>query len=309
MAAGDAPPQPPPNTDKIIPFSIPNKVPIHLDLKKHSDYAGASLDRKSTTGGCQFLGCRLISWQCKKQIVVATSSTEAEYVVAASCCAQVLWNQNQLLDYGVNIPRSDEDMLKLMDLTVFLLPKVEKVGIEVNAVDLQVNDVTRLQALVDKKKVVITEATIRGTLRLDDAEGVDYLPNEEIFAELARMGYEKPSTMLTFYKAFFSSHLVRNVNSTTKFYMYPCFLQLIIRKQVGDLSTHTTKYTLPSLTQKVFENIKRVGKGFFGVETPLFEGMLVEQEVDEEGDADEHVEEVTAGEATHRDDSAAHGEC
>nr|GEV79105.1 putative ribonuclease H-like domain-containing protein [Tanacetum cinerariifolium] len=51
------------------------------------DYAGASLDRKSTTGGCQFLGCRLISWQCKKQIVVATSSTEAEYVAAASCCA------------------------------------------------------------------------------------------------------------------------------------------------------------------------------------------------------------------------------
>nr|GEV05962.1 hypothetical protein [Tanacetum cinerariifolium] len=65
-----------------------------------SDYAGACLDRKSTTGGCQFLGCRLISWQCKKQTVMATSSTEAEYVAAASCCAQVLWIQNQLLDYG-----------------------------------------------------------------------------------------------------------------------------------------------------------------------------------------------------------------
>nr|GEV73287.1 hypothetical protein [Tanacetum cinerariifolium] len=69
----------------------------------------------------------------------------------------------------------------------------------------KVNDVTRLQALVDKKKVIITEATIRDTLRLDDAEGVECLPNEEIFAELARMGYEKPSTKLTFYKAFFSS--------------------------------------------------------------------------------------------------------
>nr|GFB77537.1 putative ribonuclease H-like domain-containing protein [Tanacetum cinerariifolium] len=43
---------------------------------------------------------RLISWQCKKQIVVATSSIEAEYVVAVSCCALVLWIQNQLLDYG-----------------------------------------------------------------------------------------------------------------------------------------------------------------------------------------------------------------
>nr|GEX39756.1 hypothetical protein [Tanacetum cinerariifolium] len=55
----------------------------------------------------------------------------------------------------------------------------------------------KLQALVDRKKVVITEATIRDTLRLDDAEGVDCLPNEEIFTELARMGYEKPSTKLT----------------------------------------------------------------------------------------------------------------
>ncbi|GKB14215.1 putative ribonuclease H-like domain-containing protein, partial [Tanacetum coccineum] len=48
-------------------------------------YAGATQDRKSTTRGCQFLGNRLISWQCKKQTVVATSTTEAEYVAAASC--------------------------------------------------------------------------------------------------------------------------------------------------------------------------------------------------------------------------------
>ncbi|GJZ79512.1 hypothetical protein Tco_0644349 [Tanacetum coccineum] len=65
-----------------------------------NDYAGASLDKKSTTGGCQFLGCRLISWQCKKQTMVANSTTEAEYVAASSCCGQVLWIQNQLLDYG-----------------------------------------------------------------------------------------------------------------------------------------------------------------------------------------------------------------
>nr|GEW05953.1 hypothetical protein [Tanacetum cinerariifolium] len=279
--------------------------PFDLVAYLDSDYAGASLDRKFTTRGCQFLGCILISWQCKKQTVVATSSIEAEYVAAASCC---------------------------------------------------VNDVTRLQALVDKKKVVVTEAAIREVLYLDDAEGVDCLPNEEIFAELARMGYEKPSTKLTFYKAFFSSQwkflihtilqcmsakrtlwnefsssmasaiiclssgrkfnfskyifdsLVQNVDSTTKFYMYPRFLQLIIRKQVGDLLTHTTKYTSPTLIHKVFANIRRVGKGFFGVETPLFKGMLVDQEVDEEGDADEHVKKVNTGDAAQGDDSAAHGE-
>nr|GEY05169.1 ribonuclease H-like domain-containing protein [Tanacetum cinerariifolium] len=64
--------------------------PFDLVAYSDSDYAGASLDRKSTTGGFELLGCKLISWQCKKQIVVATSSTEAEYVAAASCCAQVL---------------------------------------------------------------------------------------------------------------------------------------------------------------------------------------------------------------------------
>ncbi|GKC65751.1 uncharacterized mitochondrial protein-like protein, partial [Tanacetum coccineum] len=63
--------------------------PFELVAYTDSDYARATQDRKSTTGGCQFLGNRLISWQCKKQTVVATSTTEAEYVAAASCCGQV----------------------------------------------------------------------------------------------------------------------------------------------------------------------------------------------------------------------------
>nr|GEX77371.1 ribonuclease H-like domain-containing protein [Tanacetum cinerariifolium] len=229
----------------------PDDSPFDLVAYSYSDFAGASLDIKSTTGGCQFLGCILISWQCKKQRVVATSSTKAEYVATASCNAQVLWIQNQLLDYsdspllGVNTPRSDEDRLELMELMIFLLPKVEKVRIGVNTVDLQVsdvNDVTRLQALVDKKKVVVTESTIREALRLDDAEDVDCLPNEEIFTELARMGYEKPSTKITSSMA----------------------------SAVICLST--------------------------------------EQEVDEEGDADDNVEEVNAGDAAKGEDSAAHEE-
>nr|GEW35065.1 reverse transcriptase domain-containing protein [Tanacetum cinerariifolium] len=60
----------------------PKDSPFNLVAYSDSDYAGASLDRKSTTGSCQFIGFRLISWQCKKQTVVATSSTEAEYVAA-----------------------------------------------------------------------------------------------------------------------------------------------------------------------------------------------------------------------------------
>ncbi|GJZ91865.1 putative ribonuclease H-like domain-containing protein [Tanacetum coccineum] len=67
-----------------------------------------------------------------------------------------------------------------------------------------VNGVRQLQALVDKKRVTVTESSIRRDLHLDDAEGIDCLPTATIFEELARMGYEKPSQKLTFYKAFFS---------------------------------------------------------------------------------------------------------
>nr|GEW47008.1 hypothetical protein [Tanacetum cinerariifolium] len=107
----------------------------------------------------------------------------------------------------------------------------------------KVNDVVRLQALIDRKKVIITEDTVREALHLDDADSIDYLPNEEIFAELVRMG-----------------------------------------AQVSDLSSHTTKYSSPALTRKVFANMRRVRKGFYGVETPLFEGMTVAQQVDDVAD-------------------------
>ncbi|GJT00224.1 putative ribonuclease H-like domain-containing protein [Tanacetum coccineum] len=66
----------------------PKDSPLILEAFSDSDYAGASLDRKSTTGGCQFLGSRLISWQCKKQTMVANSTTEAEYIAASHCCGQ-----------------------------------------------------------------------------------------------------------------------------------------------------------------------------------------------------------------------------
>ncbi|GJS79343.1 putative ribonuclease H-like domain-containing protein [Tanacetum coccineum] len=81
----------------------PKDSPFDLVAYTDSEYAGDSLDRKSTAGGCQFLRCRLISWQCKKQTVVANSTNEAEYIAASNCYGQVLWIQNQLLDYGYNI--------------------------------------------------------------------------------------------------------------------------------------------------------------------------------------------------------------
>ncbi|GKB26107.1 hypothetical protein Tco_0865508, partial [Tanacetum coccineum] len=71
--------------------AVKRDSPFELEAFSNSDYRGASLDIKSTIGGYQFLGRRLISWQCKKQTIVANSTTEAEYVTATNCCGQVLW--------------------------------------------------------------------------------------------------------------------------------------------------------------------------------------------------------------------------
>nr|GEY31733.1 hypothetical protein [Tanacetum cinerariifolium] len=172
-------------------------------------------------------------------------------------------------------------------------------------------DVTILQALVDKKRIVITEEVIRKILQLNDAEGVICLPNEEIFAGLARMVYEKPSTKLTFYKAFFSTqwkffiHTILhslsakrtswNEFSSAMASALICFSsrqrfnfsKYIFESltNIADLSKHTTRCISPVLTQKVFANMRRVGKGFSGVETPLFESMLAVRDVAEDAEA------------------------
>nr|GEV73520.1 hypothetical protein [Tanacetum cinerariifolium] len=164
-----------------------------------------------------------------------------------------------------------------------------------------INDEVRIQALIDEKRVNIKESSIRRTLKLDDAEGTSCLANAEIFDGLANMGYEKLSEKLTFYKAFFSPQwnimasaiiclatnqkfnfsryillsLVKNIEAGVPFFMFPWFVQLLIDHQLGDMSHHKDIYDNPSLTKKVFANMKRVGTGFSGVVTPLFDNMLV----------------------------------
>nr|GEU38924.1 putative ribonuclease H-like domain-containing protein [Tanacetum cinerariifolium] len=130
-----------------------------------------------------------------------------------------------------------------------------------------VNDVVKLQSLINIKKVVVTEDVIRQDIHLNDDDDVESLPNEEIFTELARMGYEKPPPKLTFYKAFFSAQwkflihtLVQCVSEKrTMWNEFSCLMAstviclatVMINNQVDDLSSHTTKYTSPTLTQKV----------------------------------------------------------
>ncbi|GKB61489.1 hypothetical protein Tco_0917675, partial [Tanacetum coccineum] len=150
-----------------------------------------------------------------------------------------------------------------------------------------------LQALVDGKKVIITKTSVRRDLQLEDAEGIECLPNADIFEQLALIGAkstawnEFSSTMASaiiylatnqkfnFSKYIFES-MVKNVDSSVKFLMYPRFVQVFLDKQVGDMSTHDEIFVTPSHIKKVFGNMKRVGKGFSGAVTPLFPTMMVQ---------------------------------
>ena len=80
----------------------PHSNSFNLTGFSDADYAGSKIDRKSTSGTCQFLGPCLVSWSSRKQNSVAISTTEAEYVAAGSCCAQILWMRQTLQDFGVS---------------------------------------------------------------------------------------------------------------------------------------------------------------------------------------------------------------
>ncbi|GJZ55644.1 hypothetical protein Tco_0610837 [Tanacetum coccineum] len=159
-----------------------------------------------------------------------------------------------------------------------------------------INEEKQLQALVDKKKVIITESTIRRDLHLEDVEGTECLPTATIFEELTRMGYEKLTLKLTFYKALFSPqwkfliHTILqclsakttawNEFSGVKLLLYPRFVQLFVNQQLRDMSHHKRIFVTPSHTKKVFGNMKREGKGFSGRVTPLFQTMMVQAHED-----------------------------
>nr|GEW76144.1 ribonuclease H-like domain-containing protein [Tanacetum cinerariifolium] len=167
----------------------PKDSPFNLKSFSDSDYDGASVDKKSTIEGCQFLRKRLISWQCKKQTVVANSTTKAEYVAAASC-------------YG-------QDSAKVKTI----------------------NKDVQIRALVDGKKIIITEASIRRDLRLDDAEGTTCVPNDAIFKELARIGgsTNQEGSRGRKLRFFTLSHKLRNT------YLHLPMIHYVVTNQAGEI--------------------------------------------------------------------------
>ncbi|GJQ97523.1 hypothetical protein Tco_0008662 [Tanacetum coccineum] len=157
--------------------------PFELVAYTDSDYAGATQDRKSTTGGCQFLGNRLISWQCKKQTMVATSTTKAEYVAAASCYRQV-GDETIHKELGDRMERAATTASSL---------KAEQDSSNINrtqsmAILNEPNGEVEITATIDGQRKTITEASLRRHLKLEDADCISSLPNIEIFKQLALIG-------------------------------------------------------------------------------------------------------------------------
>nr|GEX20636.1 ribonuclease H-like domain-containing protein [Tanacetum cinerariifolium] len=206
----------------------PKDSPFDLVAYSDSDYGGATQDRKSTTGGCQFLDRRLISWQCKKQTIMATSTIKAEYVAAASGYGQVLWIQNQLLNYGLAFCdyhnmiailekyEHNVDFHQIVDfveashiryaLTINLTVYISHIRQFWSTARIETTDEgTKILATIDGKLRTISESSIRRNLKLKDEEGINTLPDVELFENLALMGYNiLPNQKFTFQKRQFS---------------------------------------------------------------------------------------------------------
>nr|GEW07869.1 hypothetical protein [Tanacetum cinerariifolium] len=270
----------------------PKLSSFDLEAYSDSDYAGANLDRKSTIRGCQFLGKRLILWQCKSRLLwllllqrnacekklihvlkihtadnVADLLTKAFDVSRNECSLSVGFNTTQQMVIsspclihiknwlaqkqtvsGVNIPRCNEDNLELKELMVSFVPICfEKDGVRVNAGDLQSKLLTR-----------------------SDMRTQQVLPSVHLVS--SSFG-QRPSAIVL--KPPPGMNLAALWQQQSSVLPQTRSLTSQVDHQLGDMSHHQDIYDNPSITKKVFGNIKIVGTGFSRLITPLFENMLV----------------------------------
>nr|GEX74328.1 ribonuclease H-like domain-containing protein [Tanacetum cinerariifolium] len=284
----------------------------HFDLVAYldSDYGGATQYRKSTTGGCQFLGRRLISWQCKKQTIVATSTTKAEYVAAASCYGQVLLSMPcEALSREISssilrlislrlIPLSEHNvdfhpMVDFVEASPLMYALTFKPTVYVSHIRQfwstarieTTKEGTKILATVDGILRTVTESSLRRNIKLQDEEGISSLPDTELFENLTLMGSNISTALICLatnrtynISKIIIDGLVKNVNNkVSKFLMYPRFLTMCLRMSQFGQITHTHMYEVPFHTRKRFTTLRVNSPSFSGRIVPLFDTMLVQQ--------------------------------
>ncbi|GKE09523.1 hypothetical protein Tco_1413074 [Tanacetum coccineum] len=172
-----------------------------------------------------------------------------------------------------------------------------------------VNGEVQIQALVDKKKVIVTETSVRSDLQLEDAKGTECLPNATNFEQLTLMGYENLTQKLTFYKAFFSPQwkflihtILQCLNAkTTTWNEFSSTMASVVIYLATNQKFNFSKYIFDNMVKNLEGGVKflmypRRGKDFAGRDTPLFPTMIVqaqEQEGEEPiADETENVESI-----------------
>ncbi|GJZ69056.1 hypothetical protein Tco_0632606, partial [Tanacetum coccineum] len=212
----------------------PRDSSFDLESFSDSDYVGASLDKKSTIRGYQFLSKRLISWQYsyeKKLIQVIKIHTDynvADLLTKAfdvsrsktgSCKINAARQAKYIKYLDTKIPQSSGPPKKVNDEAVHkeLGNRMERAATTASSLGAEQDNVlancfykyteyreVEITATIDGQLKTITEASLRRHLKLEDSGGISSLPNNEIFEQLALMGYTSDSDKLTFQKGHFS---------------------------------------------------------------------------------------------------------
>nr|GEX48469.1 hypothetical protein [Tanacetum cinerariifolium] len=204
----------------------PKESPFDLLAYLDSDYGGATQDRKSTTRGCQFFGRRLISWKCKKQTIVATSTTEAEYVAAAmvNMCINFLHgsDSDQRTHEFIHVYLASASVYVWIGYALTFKPTVYISHIRQFWSTARIETTkegTKILATVDGILRTVTESSLRRNLKLQDEEGIRF---NEFSSNIATTLVCLATNMTYNFSKMIFNGLVKNVNNkVSKFLMYP----------------------------------------------------------------------------------------
>ncbi|GKA01035.1 putative ribonuclease H-like domain-containing protein [Tanacetum coccineum] len=257
--------------------------PFELVAYTNSDYARATQDRKSTTGGCQFLGNRFMSWQCKKQTVVATSTIKAEYVAAANLLTKGF-------DAGrgrdTKIPQSSGPPVKVGDEAVHkeLGDRMERAATTASSLEAEQDSDAQTRFETTSKQSNDPPLSRVNTLGC----GEDSMKLLELMAHCTKLSELKPEGSEAFHQIvnFLNvSHIKYALIENPKIYIF------LIQQFWGTTTARTTDDGEVEITSSIDGQVKTITKvslrrhlkledfdGLFGVDFPLFPTMITTPE-------------------------------